>query len=82
MNILSMISRIYVFNMNFERENADRSNTNMTEFQGRGGCPCTDEKHFPELDSYDRRCEFELQLGMFSDRCSFRFHTLDCGSRV
>ena len=45
--------------------------TNMAEFPAGGGCPCTDEKQFPELPDCARPCEFELQLGVFSDHWSF-----------
>ena len=39
--------------------------SNMAEFtvaevRAIGGCPCTDEKQFPELYPEARRCEFEL----------------------
>ena len=47
--------------------------SNMADFQGKGGCPCTDEKQFPELYYNARRCEFDLYtaMDMFSNRCSF-----------
>ena len=47
--------------------------TNMAEFQGRGGCPCTDPFGFFRLPSYAWPCEF-LTLVFFTDRCSFRFY--------
>ena len=53
------------------------NNQHMSESAG-GGCLCTDEKQFPELCFYARRCEFKLQLGMLSDRCSIRFFILLC----
>ena len=52
---------------------ATRDYTNMAEFQAKDGCPCTDNEQFSELPPRARPCEFELQLGVFSDRCSFRF---------
>ena len=51
--------------------NADRRSTNMAEFLATGGCPCTDKKQFSALNPYARSCEFDLQLGMLNDRCSF-----------
>ena len=48
----------------------------VTRGYATGVCPCTvDEEQFSKFGPYQRRCEFKLQLGMLSDRSSFRFYT-------